>query len=44
MADADGGVSYREIEEVRSIARSLKLAHEDFIAAKQTIPRERRAT
>jgi uncharacterized tellurite resistance protein B-like protein len=43
VADADGRVSFDEIEEIRSIARSLKLTHKQFIDAKLKIPRERRA-
>jgi uncharacterized tellurite resistance protein B-like protein len=42
VAAADGMASYQEIEEIRQIARSLKLTHEDFIAAKLTIPRDQR--
>jgi uncharacterized tellurite resistance protein B-like protein len=34
VAAADGQASHDEIEEIRAIARSLKLAHEEFIAAK----------
>jgi uncharacterized tellurite resistance protein B-like protein len=34
VAAADGDASHDEIEEIRAIARSLKLSHEDFIAAK----------
>jgi uncharacterized tellurite resistance protein B-like protein len=37
VAAADGGASHDEIEEIRTIARSLKLAHEEFIAAKLKI-------
>lgn len=44
VADADGRVSYDEIEEIRSITRSLKLSHRQFINAKVRIPDERRAT
>ena len=43
VADADGRVSYDEIEEIRRIARSLNLTHKQFIGAKLKIPRERRA-
>jgi uncharacterized tellurite resistance protein B-like protein len=42
IAVADGEASYDEIEEIRSIARSLKLSHEEFIEAKLKIPREQR--
>lgn len=44
VADADGRVSYEEIEEIRTIANMLKLTHRQFINAKLKIPRERRAT
>jgi len=43
VADADGRVSYEEIEEIRTIATVLKLSHKQFIDAKLKIPRERRA-
>ena len=43
VADADGRVSYEEIEEIRTIATVLKLTHKQFIDAKLKIPRERRA-
>jgi uncharacterized tellurite resistance protein B-like protein len=43
VADADGRVSYEEIEEIRTIANVQKLSHKQFIDAKLTIPRERRA-
>ena len=43
VADGDGGVSYEEIEEIRTIATVLKLHHSQFIDAKLKIPRERRA-
>ncbi len=42
VAAADGEASYDEIEEIRTIARSLKLAHQDFIQAKLKIPRDQR--
>jgi uncharacterized tellurite resistance protein B-like protein len=42
VAAADGKASYDEIEELRTIARWLKLSHEQFIEAKLKIPRERR--
>jgi uncharacterized tellurite resistance protein B-like protein len=42
VAAADGEASYNEIEELRTIARWLKLSHEQFIEAKLKIPRERR--
>ena len=34
VATADGEASYDEIEEIRTIAGSLKLSHQDFIQAK----------
>ena len=43
IADGDGYVSHEEIEEIRTIASSLKLTHKQFIDAKLKIPRERRA-
>ena len=43
VADGDSGVSYEEIEEIRTIAIVLKLTHKQFIDAKLKIPRERRA-
>jgi uncharacterized tellurite resistance protein B-like protein len=43
VADADGRVSYEEIEEIRTIATVLKLTHKQFIDAKLKIPRARRA-
>ena len=43
VADADGRVSYEEIEEIRTIANVLKMTHKQFIGAKLKIPRERRA-
>ena len=42
VADGDSGVSYEEIEEIRTIATVLKLTHKQFIDAKLKIPRERR--
>lgn len=42
VAAADGEASYDEIEEIRNIARSLKLSHEQFIEAKLKIPRDLR--
>ena len=33
VAAGDGGVSYLEIEEIRTIALVLKLTHQQFIAA-----------
>jgi uncharacterized tellurite resistance protein B-like protein len=43
VADGDEGVSYEEIEEIRTIATVLKLHHSQFIDAKLKIPRDRRA-
>jgi hypothetical protein len=37
VATADGEASYDEIEEIRTIAGSLKLSHQDFIQAKLKI-------
>jgi uncharacterized tellurite resistance protein B-like protein len=42
VAAADGEATYDEIEELRTIARWLKLSHEQFIEAKLKIPRARR--
>jgi uncharacterized tellurite resistance protein B-like protein len=42
VAAADGEATYEEIEEIRAIAQSLKLTHQDFIEAKLKIPRDRR--
>jgi uncharacterized tellurite resistance protein B-like protein len=42
VAAADGEASYDEIEEIRTIAGSLKLSHEDFIQAKLKVPPDRR--
>jgi uncharacterized tellurite resistance protein B-like protein len=42
VAAADGEATYDEIEELRTIARWLKLTHEQFIEAKLKIPREQR--
>ena len=42
VAAADGVASYDEIEEIRAIARSLKLSHQQFIRAKVKLPPERR--
>ena len=43
VADADGEVSAREIEEIRTISSSLRLTHKQFIDAKLTVDKERRA-
>jgi uncharacterized tellurite resistance protein B-like protein len=42
IANASDKTSYDETEEIRRIANSLKLSHEDFIEAKLTIPDEQR--
>jgi len=42
IANACGKTSYNEIEQIRKIARSLKLSHRDFIDAKLTVPDEDR--
>lgn len=44
VADGDGQVSHQETEQIRSIARHLKLTHKQFIDAKLKIPRQRRAS
>jgi uncharacterized tellurite resistance protein B-like protein len=44
VADGDGGVSYLETEEIRTISMVLKLTHQQFIAAKLKIPAERRTS
>jgi uncharacterized tellurite resistance protein B-like protein len=43
LAAADGMATYEEVEEIRQVARSLKLSHKEFITAKLKIPRDRRA-
>lgn len=43
VAAADGMASRDEIEEIRNISRALKLTHDQFIQAKITIPRDKRA-
>ena len=40
---SDGGATFDEIEEIRSIANGLKLTHQQFIAAKLKVPRNLRA-
>ncbi len=42
VANASEGTSHDEIEEIRRIGKSLKLSHQDFIAAKLTVPSEDR--
>lgn len=44
VAAADGEASHEEIEDIRRIARTLKLTHSEFIDAKLTLPRDKRAT
>jgi uncharacterized tellurite resistance protein B-like protein len=44
VAAADGIASYEEIEAIRQFANLLKLTHKQFIAAKLTLPPERRAS
>jgi uncharacterized tellurite resistance protein B-like protein len=42
IAAADGMVTRDEIEEIRTISRTLLLSHKQFIEAKTSIPREKR--
>jgi uncharacterized tellurite resistance protein B-like protein len=42
VANASDNTDYDEIEEIRRVSRSLKVAHKDFIDAKLTISREDR--
>lgn len=42
VAVADGEASYDEIEEIRTIAQTLRLSHKEFIDAKLKIPRDQR--
>ena len=42
IANASDMTSRKEVEEIRRIAESLKLPHQDFIEAKLTIPRKDR--
>lgn len=44
VAAADGKASHDEIEEIRTISRAFKLTHREFIEAKLTLPKERRAS
>lgn len=44
VADGDGFVSYEETEEIRLIAKMLKMTHREFIDAKLKIPSERRSS
>ncbi len=43
IATADGHASIPEIEEIRHIAASLKLFHNEFIDAKMRVPRDKRS-
>lgn len=43
IAAADGMATNEEIEEIRTIANTLRLSHRQFIQAKLTIPKEKRA-
>jgi uncharacterized tellurite resistance protein B-like protein len=42
IAAADGQATYEEIEQIRQVAQTLLLTNEQFIEAKQKIPREQR--
>jgi len=44
IANADGFVSNEETEEIRAIANSLRMTHRQFIDAKKTIPKDKRAS
>lgn len=44
VANADGYVTYDEIEEIRDISRSMHVHNTEFIQAKLKIPRDRRDT
>jgi uncharacterized tellurite resistance protein B-like protein len=44
VGDADGHVTNEEIEEIRTISNALRLPHKNFIDAKLTIPKDRRAS
>jgi uncharacterized tellurite resistance protein B-like protein len=44
VAAADGQASHQEIEDIRRIARTIKLSHKDFIEAKLTLPKEKRSS
>jgi uncharacterized tellurite resistance protein B-like protein len=43
VAAADGSVSHEEMEEIQRISKILKLTHQQYIEAKLSIPRDRRA-
>jgi uncharacterized tellurite resistance protein B-like protein len=42
VTTSDGRASYEEIEEIRKISKGLLLTHQQFIDAKQKVPREKR--
>ena len=42
IANACGKTSFKEIEEIRMLAKGLKLEHREFIQAKLTVPRKDR--
>lgn len=42
IADASEQTAYEEVEEIRNIAKSLKLSNDDFIKAKMSVPRKDR--
>jgi len=44
VAAGDGKVSYEETEDIRLIAKILKLTHKQFIDSKLKIPAEQRPT
>jgi uncharacterized tellurite resistance protein B-like protein len=44
VADGDGFVSYEETEEIRIVAKMLKMTHREFIDAKLKIPSDRRSS
>ena len=43
VANAYGKTSFEEIEEIRTLAKGLKLDHQEFIQAKLEVPREDRS-
>ncbi len=44
VAASDGMATHDELEEIRTIANSLKIPHSQYIRAKLTIPRDKRAS
>ncbi len=44
IAAADGEAAHEEIEAIRGVTRTLKLTHREFIDAKLTLPKDKRAT